>query len=473
MTLTLQIENFSVLDDGGPVSIIVPEAGMQVGRNAGMGWVLPDASRHISGHHFDVYCQGNIWLLHDRSTNGTFLHGHRHRIDGPHRLHHGDRFQVGQYIIVALIDAPMAQPGMYSGSLPVYDVGTPAPNMSGGDDPWAVPGGFSPVDPMPAQRASQMADFASDFVAFPVESRAPAVPGPVPPQIQPLPDRDPAPVAPAGAALPAGLPEISMPPQLGSAGVSQPPLPHPAPHISLPPASVVSAPPVLSQPPVAGGSAEISAPPIAVAGAPAAAVAPLPAARPAAFALAFCRGAGLPPELAEGIDGEALAERLGEAMAVTTARLMAALRDRSAARHFTRSGERTMRGASDNNPLKFLPSPEQALEASFLRPRAGFMAGAKGYDDALGDMARHQAALFAALQPALADLVQDLDPSRIESEVKGGMAGLAGQRKSRAWDAYVERWDAKAAHDNGILDEFIRLFAEAYRAADESGGATP
>ena len=143
--------------------------------------------------------------------------------------------------------------------------------------------------------------------------------------------------------------------------------------------------------------------------------------------------------------------------------------DRAAARHFTRAGERTMRGASDNNPLKFLPTPEQALEAVFLRPRAGFMTGARAYDDALGDVTRHQTALFAALQPALAELRLDLEPTRIAADAKS-RAGITGQRKSKAWDAYVERWDAKAAHENGILDEFIRLFAEAYRAADETGG---
>ena len=109
MTLTLQIENFSVLDDGGPVNVTVAESGLQAGRNAGMGWVLPDASRHISGHHFDIYFQHGTWWLHDRSTNGTFLQGHRHRLDGPHGLQHGDRFQVGQYIIVALME--VAEPG--------------------------------------------------------------------------------------------------------------------------------------------------------------------------------------------------------------------------------------------------------------------------------------------------------------------------------------------------------------------------
>lgn len=421
MTLTLQIENFSVLDDGGPVSVVVPESGLQAGRNAGIGWVLPDASRHISGHHFDVYLQGGQWWLHDRSTNGTFLQGHRHRLDGAHQLSHGDRFQVGQYIIVAMLDTPMAQPGMKPGSLPSYNVGAPAPDLPHDEDPWAISGGFEPINPIPAERASRMDDFAGDFVAFPTDPQRPAADVPTVAD-----DASPFAAAPV--------------PQQGDAAA----------------AGSSSLPPVSPLPPL-GASPKPAEP----------APAPVAAASPATFVQAFCRGAGLPPELAEGVDGEALAERLGQTMAATTARLMLALRDRSAARHFTRAGERTMRGASDNNPLKFLPSTEQAIEASFLRPRAGFMNGAAGYDDALSDLSRHQTALFAALQPALAELMQDLDPGPIEAEAKGG---LTGQRKSRAWDAYVARWDAKASHENGILDEFIRLFADAYRAADSNRG---
>lgn len=439
MTLTLQIENFSVLDDGGPVNVTVAESGLQAGRNAGMGWVLPDASRHISGHHFDIYFQHGTWWLHDRSTNGTFLQGHRHRLDGPHGLQHGDRFQVGQYIIVALME--VAEPGgrIAPGSLPPFNVDRAARTPLRDDDPWSVPGGFEPVDPMPAaERGPQMPDFAGDFVAFPAAPQQPQMP------------------------VEAPVPELSAPPE---------PVQHPGRSAtpfgaSLPPAPAHAFPqgapaPVAPTPAAPAPEAEASIPP-----APAAAPT---SAEPAAFLRAFCRGAGLPPDMATGIDAEALAEALGQSVAATTGRLMAALRDRAAARHFTRAGERTMRGASDNNPLKFLPTPEQALEAVFLRPRAGFMTGARAYDDALGDVTRHQTALFAALQPALAELMQDLDPTRIEAEAKS-RAGITGQRKSKAWDAYVERWDAKAAHENGILDEFIRLFAEAYRAADETGG---
>ena len=74
----------------------------------------------------------------------------------------------------------------------------------------------------------------------------------------------------------------------------------------------------------------------------------------------------------------------------------------------------------------------------------------------------------AALQPALLALVEDLDPGRIDAEVKG--AALMGNRKSRTWDEFVTRWDAKTASENGMLDEFIRLFAQAYRKAHDRDG---
>ena len=41
-----------------------------------------------------------------------------------------------------------------------------------------------------------------------------------------------------------------------------------------------------------------------------------------------------------------------------------------------------------------------------------------------------------------------------------------GANKKKAWDTYVERWDAKAGkHENGMLDVFLANFAESYAAA--------
>lgn len=69
MPLRLQIENFLTLENGEAISVAVPETGLTVGRGAGMGWVLPDASLHVSAHHFDVLGHGEKWICRtDRPT---------------------------------------------------------------------------------------------------------------------------------------------------------------------------------------------------------------------------------------------------------------------------------------------------------------------------------------------------------------------------------------------------------------------
>lgn len=429
MALTLLIENYQVLDDGGPASINVPESGLQAGRRAGMGWVLPDASRHISGHHFDVYHQGGDWWLRDMSTNGTFLHGIRHRLDGPHRLEHGDRFQVGQYTIVALMDAPMMVGGMNPASLPSHD--GPVFPQERNDDPWSLDGGggLLPIDPHPREAARHHPDFAQDFMAFPRHEATPAAqdqPPHTPHPHAPPPAMPPHPVEGSGSPFAQPTPPAPMP--------GQQPQPQPQ---TIGPASVPATATTPTSPQADQGGD---------------------------FIRAFCEGAGIAPDLARGASAEALGHALGCAMRSAVSEIMLALRDRASAKQFVKVGERTMRAATDNNPMKFLPDPDQALETMFLRPRAGFQNGADSLDEALRDLRQHQAALFAALQPALMKLVGDLVPDAIEAETDAGRFG--SNRKARAWDSYVERWDAKVApHENGILDEFITHFAAAYRDA--------
>ncbi|MFO1164293.1 MAG: type VI secretion system-associated FHA domain protein TagH [Paracoccus sp. (in: a-proteobacteria)] len=355
MTLTLQIENFHVLDDGGPVSILVPETGIQVGRRSGMDWVLPDASRYISGHHFDVSFDGGKWSLLDRSTNGTFLQGHRHRLDGPHPLAHGDRFQVGQYVIVALFDLQQGR-GMTPGSLPAHRVDSPVVEPIS-DDPWAVGAVHEPIEVYPAEAVRHSPDFSRDFVPF---------------------------TAPEPEAAPTPAPKA----------------------------------PVATVPPVS----------------PAALTAVNPD-EPSAILRAFCEGAGLSIEYAKDVPTEELARALGQSLRSTTTHIMAALQDRAAARHFTRAGERTMRGA-DNNPQvsarcrtghgRAVPAPARRLSDRRGRVRCRALGSAAAPKRAVCGIAAR------ASGPA-----EDLDPSRIDAEAKGNQ--LIGNKKSKCWDDFVAR----------------------------------
>ncbi|PYF09870.1 FHA domain protein [Rhodobacter viridis] len=410
MPLVLQIENVDRLPDGGPLRIVVGEQGCQVGRATTMHWVLPDPTRLISGHHFDItYAEGGWWLT-DRSTNGTFLQGSRYRLDQPWRLRHLDRFQVGHYLIVAQLEEPVHQSPdwgafapMPAPAPPVAQPLTPPPSFPA--QPAFAPPAFAPP---PGRLPGPPGDFAEDFIANPLPPAAPVPPQPVPPSLP--------------------QPQLQAPPL--------PPVPAVAAAAVLPPTAAL-APQQPAAAPLAGPLAGAS------------------------FLQAFCTGAGLDPAHFGTADPEVLAAMLGRSLRAVASEVMTQLQLRAAAKQFTRGGDRTMRQADHNNPLKFMPDVEQAMEAMFLRPRAGFLQGPEALAEALIDLRRHQVALFAALQPALQQLLGDLAPEEIEAAAAGGLLG--GSRKAQAWELYIERWDGKTApHENGILDAFLAHFAAAY-----------
>lgn len=436
MSLTLRIDNHDSLPGGGPTSVVVTQAGAQIGRSTAMDWTLPDPDRHISSHHFDIKFENGAYYLIDTSTNGLFVDGSRHRLAGPHALQHGQRFQVGHYYIsVQLAGAPQAA------SVPPVAAPPANPSFAAEADPWAIGGGpASPINPHPTLQRNPFDDFAGEFLVNPVA----AAPAPTPPAPEPA-----APPAAAPSASPFGAPPAAPAPSpMGIPPAAPPPgLSQPVPSFSPPPVAAPAAAPALQQPPIA--------------------VTHAPTTGSANFLAAFCEGAGLPADFGNGVDPEALARELGRGMRVTTQELMSMLQDRASAKQFTKGGDRTMMGATENNPLKFLPDAAQALEVMFMRPRDGFMSGSTGIETALSDVRMHQMAVFAAIQPALLGLLQDLAPESIDADTGGGLLGGSGKRK--AWDTYVERWDAKVdENENGMLGAFLKLFAESYVTAVET-----
>ncbi|MEP4196411.1 MAG: type VI secretion system-associated FHA domain protein TagH [Aliishimia sp.] len=481
MTLVLQIENYSVLEDGGPVQFAVPPQGAQIGRSPSMHWTLPDPTRHISSHHFDIAVQNGTYYLRDVSTNGTFLQGSRYRLDGLHQLANGDRFQVGSYFIIAMLGATASvAPSAPSPQVP-SGFSTPPhhANKSWDDaaDPWDVGGPAEPIDPLPPRPGARADDFADDFIDLP-PAGAPRSPLQQPPSAAHATFAQPAPVLSPPRTTPPTSSEIQSPPR--PARLPEPPTPAPVPPVAPPPAPPVAAPvptPVAAPEPVAPipsvprpDVGQVSRPTPQAISADVAKAAPV-AVRSDAFVRAFCDAAGLPADSYADVDGLALAKALGESTRVVASELIMLLQARASAKQFTRGGERTMRRASDNNPLKFLPDAEQAIETMYLKHRAGFLSGPEGLSEALKDIRLHQTAVFAAIQPALAALLEGLSPEDVEAQGSAGL-GLGSGKRGKAWDTFVERWDSKAApHENGMLDEFLKHFAKAY-ADMVSGDAT-
>ncbi len=482
MTLTLRIQNYDVLQDGGPTFITVDKRGLHAGRSSSMDWVLPDPQRMISSHHFDIdYANGGYWMT-DKSTNGVFLDGQRHRLEGAYQLKNGDRFQVGHYFVVVSLDGG----GQAAAAPPA--AAQPAPSYSDAADPWSVDAPPSaPINPMPTPEPRRFEDFSGEFIGNPSPVAPAAAPSPfgAAPAASPF-GADPvaaaaspfgaAPAAsgsPFGAAAPAaasGSPFGGAAPAASGSPFGAPPA-APSPFGAAPPPAAAPVAfgssdgafsPTPAPAPVAAPIAAPAAPPLAAAAPPAAAT-PTSAGNAQAIVRAFCEGAGLNPDAHLNMNAETLARELGKTMRVAASEMMNLLHDRATTKKFTKGGDRTMLGASDNNPLKFLPDSTQALEVMFMKPRDGFLKGGEGMAAAFADVRRHQTAVFAAIQPALIKLLSDLSPEAIEEEAGGGIMG-GGKRK--AWETFVERWDAKTAkYENGMLDVFLAHFAEAYAAA--------
>lgn len=449
MALTLTIENQASLPDGGPLSVTLSGGrGLDIGRDQHLDWCLPDPSRAISGRHCEIRFSDNAYWLRDISTNGTFVNGGAYRVQSPYRLQHGDRLEIGHYIIAVAIDEAERDAVGRAERPPM----PPPP----GESLWESNGDEAPPiarrDLMPPQKYQPVhapfIDWAADIPA-PSEEPGGYAPAPVPP---------------------------SRPDELAWAPYQPPPAPEAEPIAPIP---------TPRRPPSAGqgdpwneGPADIPArpsfdapyepPPRPAAPPPAPPVGLAPAGSsisPAEFIARFARGAGLPVEELSWQDPGAFAEQTGALMRLIATELKALLAARAESKRIARSSNQTMIQAQDNNPLKFSPTIEDALKLIFGRPTSGYLTAQKAFEESFKDLKIHQIKTYSAMQHALRMLVEDLDPQAVAESLDAGrgLEGLLSSRKGKLWDAYVARWEAKTApYEDGLVDAFMLYFAECY-----------
>lgn len=181
------------------------------------------------------------------------------------------------------------------------------------------------------------------------------------------------------------------------------------------------------------------------------------------FPRALAVGAGLPADIFANRDERELASEIGAVLRCVVEETAQLLKARAAAKMLAKSTQRTMVASADNNPLKFLPSADEVIEAMFARRRPGYLDAKRSFEDAFGDLKTHELATYAAMQTALGRLLDDFSPEAVEKKVP---ASVFGSKKAQAWDAFVTIWQMKeAAHENGMLDVFLAYFSEAYAKA--------
>src|SRR2546421_412122 len=88
-------------------------AGGTIGRSADNDWVLPDPLRYVSAHHARVQFREGHFYVQDVSTNGVYINDDMEplakRGSSGYRLADGDMLRMGEYHIVAALEARQAQ----------------------------------------------------------------------------------------------------------------------------------------------------------------------------------------------------------------------------------------------------------------------------------------------------------------------------------------------------------------------------
>ena len=493
---------------GGPGSRTLAAGTLSIGRGESNDWVLPDPDRHLSKTHCVVSAENGRYVLTDLSTNGVYINGARQPTQRDSRvvLTDGDEFRLGEYsVLVQEVSAPAsARPALSDDNpLDVDPLDDPlgAPVGRGGEafshpirhaapaqnrpDPFdeadhaahrsdvqwrnegfgpaVIPGahlGPAQADnvdahhqAMPAMRVlapSNPNEIDFDALIGDLSDLHPHAPASSqhysPPQQSP----PPAPPPPRAAAAPAPLAdpfaEFDDPPPRAPAPTAPPPIV----------AAVTEAPPAAPPPARPPPAPAVAAPPAPASAAPDGLQAAM---------RAFLEGAGVPGAPAAA-DAEAAMRAYGQVFRAMTEGLREVVMARTAIKGEMRI-EQTMIRSTNNNPLKFSMTPDDAVLAMLSAGRPGYMPALTATKEAVDDIKTHELAVMVGVRSALEGLLRRFNPDALESRLTQGMLSsvLPAARKARLWDSFRDTYKSIASEaEDDFQAVFGREFAKAYTA---------
>lgn len=184
----------------------------------------------------------------------------------------------------------------------------------------------------------------------------------------------------------------------------------------------------------------------------------------AALWSAFCEGAGVKVDPPQGATPELmrLAGTLLRSSIDGTLQLIAM---RSATRHELRA-DVTMIQPRNNNPLKFSPDAQAALEQLLQPPLRGFMPGPAAVTEAMDDLVGHAIGTMAGTRSALEGVLARFAPQALEGKLVGKTmldSLLPMAHRARLWELYLQHYEGireEAQEDFHAL--FGKAFIEAY-----------
>jgi type VI secretion system FHA domain protein len=180
---------------------------------------------------------------------------------------------------------------------------------------------------------------------------------------------------------------------------------------------------------------------------------------------AFLEGAGMPHQELSAAQSEELLRDCGTVLRAAVEGLMMLLIARGEMRKEFEAEERTMVAARDNNPLKLMADPHEAMQF-LLDPTDrtdGFLDPIRAIGDACEDLRAHELALMAGMRAAILGAIRRLDPQVLEKTFAKAPRGVSfGSRKSRLWEHFVAE-QQKLSQDS--QEDFNKVFGREFMAA--------
>ena len=122
----------------------------------------------------------------------------------------------------------------------------------------------------------------------------------------------------------------------------------------------------------------------------------------------------------------------------------------------------------ENNPLKFAPDVDTALERLLAPPQRGFLGPLESVGAAFDDLRSHEVAVLAGMRAALEAVLARFSPATLEVQLAGKGVWdnlMPVHRKARLWERYAEQ---HAHIQQEIEDEFDAILGEAFVKAYEA-----
>ena len=130
--------------------------------------------------------------------------------------------------------------------------------------------------------------------------------------------------------------------------------------------------------------------------------------------------------------------------------------------------EMTIIAAKDNNPLKFSPRVEVALNhlLNYKGEEQGFMPPLPSIRDAYDDLRSHQFGFLAGMRATLSDLLNRFSPDQLEKRLvqKNWVDSiLPSSRKAKLWNLFTEQYEKISQEAQEDIDTvFSKAFLQAY-----------